>query len=168
MAIPAPLEPAKVLELADEKTIREVTGAPVGFAGPVGIKCPVIADHDVPVIVNAITGANAADAHKVDWCPCDAPNEVGFLHHWLTSLMPSIHALQLTPEQLRSVTAPVLTIHGTLDRQSPYGAGLEWSQSLGNARLLTIPDAAHVPWIEAPDEVFGAIRTFLGGEWPLI
>ena len=39
---------AKSVELADEKTIQSVTGAPVGFAGPVGIKCPIIADHDVP------------------------------------------------------------------------------------------------------------------------
>ena len=54
---------ATTLELADEDTIREVTGAPVGFAGPVGIKCDIIADHDVPQIVNAVTGANAADAH---------------------------------------------------------------------------------------------------------
>ena len=51
------------LELADEETIRQVTGAPVGFAGPVGIKCPIYADHDVPLIVDAIAGANEADAH---------------------------------------------------------------------------------------------------------
>ncbi|WLD12580.1 proline--tRNA ligase [Planctellipticum variicoloris] len=51
------------VELADTGTIFQVTGAPVGFAGPVGIKCPVIADHDVPLIVNAIAGANAEDAH---------------------------------------------------------------------------------------------------------
>lgn len=54
---------AKTVELADEKTIRDVTGAPVGFAGPVGIKCDVVADHDIPLIQNAVTGANEADAH---------------------------------------------------------------------------------------------------------
>lgn len=54
---------AKTLALADDKTIQKVTGAPVGFAGPVGIGCPILADHDVPQIVNAISGANAADAH---------------------------------------------------------------------------------------------------------
>lgn len=54
---------AKSLELADEATIRNVTGAPVGFAGPVGIKCPVYADHDIPLIADAVTGANEADAH---------------------------------------------------------------------------------------------------------
>jgi prolyl-tRNA synthetase len=54
---------AGTVELADEATIRAVTGAPVGFAGPVGIKCSVIADHDIPAIKDAVTGANEADAH---------------------------------------------------------------------------------------------------------
>lgn len=57
---------AATLEMADPETILQVTGAPVGFAGPVGIKCPVIADHDVPLIVNAITGANEEDHHYVN------------------------------------------------------------------------------------------------------
>jgi prolyl-tRNA synthetase len=51
------------LALADERTIEKVTGARVGFAGPVGLTCPVIADHDVPLIENAVTGANTADMH---------------------------------------------------------------------------------------------------------
>ena len=54
---------ADSVELADPQTIEKVTGAPVGFAGPVGLKCRIIADHDVPQVVSAITGANAADAH---------------------------------------------------------------------------------------------------------
>ncbi len=56
---------AEQLELADVATIEKVTGAPVGFAGPVGIDCPVIADHDVAAIGRAVTGANAADQHHV-------------------------------------------------------------------------------------------------------
>ena len=54
---------ANSVALADEETIGRVTGAPVGFAGPVGIKCDLIADHDIPPIDNAVTGANQADAH---------------------------------------------------------------------------------------------------------
>lgn len=54
---------ADSVELADPETITQVTNAPVGFAGPVGLQCPVIADHDVGQIELAITGANAADAH---------------------------------------------------------------------------------------------------------
>jgi prolyl-tRNA synthetase len=54
---------AKTVALADNATIEAVTGAPTGFAGPVGIKCDIIADHDVAVIKNAVTGANEADHH---------------------------------------------------------------------------------------------------------
>jgi len=54
---------ASSLELADEATIKEVTGAPVGFAGPVGISCALYADHDVAQVQNAVTGANQADTH---------------------------------------------------------------------------------------------------------
>jgi prolyl-tRNA synthetase len=55
----------KSLELASPEVILEVTGAPVGFAGPVGLKGDVriIADRDVQAIVNGVTGANAADQH---------------------------------------------------------------------------------------------------------
>ena len=53
------------VELADEATIKDVTGAPVGFAGPVGISCDVIADHDVALMTNAITGANKGDVHYI-------------------------------------------------------------------------------------------------------
>lgn len=51
--------------LADEKTIEEVTDAPLGFAGPVGlkVKCKLLADHSVEGIVNGVTGANKKDYH---------------------------------------------------------------------------------------------------------
>lgn len=55
--------------LADEATIAQVTGAPVGFAGPVGISCPCIADHDVANIPSAVTGANEKDAHLTGVIP---------------------------------------------------------------------------------------------------
>lgn len=54
---------AAKVELADPGTIFKVTGAPVGFAGPVGIKCKIVADHDVPLVANAVTGANEEDMH---------------------------------------------------------------------------------------------------------
>ncbi len=54
---------AKKLELATPDVIEKATGAPVGFAGPVGLKLPIYADHDVAAIRNAVTGANEADKH---------------------------------------------------------------------------------------------------------
>lgn len=53
------------LELADEATIKRVTGARVGFSGPVKLKekITIIADHAVVALVNGITGANKDDEH---------------------------------------------------------------------------------------------------------
>jgi len=56
---------ATQLELAAPDVIQEVTGAPVGFAGPVGLaeKIPIWADRAIRCMRNSVTGANAADAH---------------------------------------------------------------------------------------------------------
>ena len=53
----------KKLELADDATIQRVTGAPVGFAGPVGLAIPVYADQALNGALDRITGANKADTH---------------------------------------------------------------------------------------------------------
>ena len=60
---------AASVELADEATILKVTGAPVGFAGPIGIQCPYFVDHDVALITSAIIGANSKDAHLTGVIP---------------------------------------------------------------------------------------------------
>lgn len=62
---------ASDLGLADEDTVRRVTGAPVGFAGPVGLPGDVriVADHSVLGQINAVVGANQADTHLVDVTP---------------------------------------------------------------------------------------------------
>ncbi|HET6879409.1 MAG TPA: proline--tRNA ligase [Pirellulales bacterium] len=54
---------AAKVELASPETIEKATGAPVGFAGPVGLKIPVWADWEIASIAAAVVGANAADAH---------------------------------------------------------------------------------------------------------
>jgi prolyl-tRNA synthetase len=57
----------KELALADDVTIEKVTGAPVGFAGPVGLSAiRLIADHGLKGIQGAVTGANKADTHIIN------------------------------------------------------------------------------------------------------
>jgi prolyl-tRNA synthetase len=51
-------------ELADEQTVISVTNAPIGFAGPAGLKnIKIIADLSVVELSNALTGANKKDYH---------------------------------------------------------------------------------------------------------
>jgi prolyl-tRNA synthetase len=51
------------LLLATDAAVKEVTGAPVGFAGPVGVKAPIYCDLEVAALADFVVGANAADAH---------------------------------------------------------------------------------------------------------
>lgn len=52
------------LEIAPNNIVEEVTGAPVGFAGPVNkFNIRTVYDIDVKDIINAITGANKTDTH---------------------------------------------------------------------------------------------------------
>ena len=57
------------VKLAGEERVREITGAPSGYAGPVGLSARVLADHSVRGIASGATGANEKDAHLVDVVP---------------------------------------------------------------------------------------------------
>ena len=53
----------ETLEMAPDAVVEKVTGAPVGFAGPVGLKAKVVADHTVAGMKNFIVGGNEKDLH---------------------------------------------------------------------------------------------------------
>lgn len=54
---------AKTFELADFETVQKVTGAPVGYAGPVNppVDVPIYADLDLQGAKGMITGGNLSD-----------------------------------------------------------------------------------------------------------
>jgi prolyl-tRNA synthetase len=56
------------LRMASDAEVRQLTGARVGFAGPVGLPDDVriIADHEIRALSDFITGANRDDAHFVN------------------------------------------------------------------------------------------------------
>jgi len=54
---------AREVFLASDAEVVRATGAPVGFAGPVGAKVPVWADLSVRAIADGVTGANEVDQH---------------------------------------------------------------------------------------------------------
>jgi proline iminopeptidase len=98
---------------------------------------------------------------------CDFENE------WPLNLNPhfeasftSIQAVTLRKGDLAKISMPVLTVHGTKDRNAPYGGGREWAMKLPNARLLTVPNGAHQSFDEYPEIVVPAIDQFLKGSWP--
>jgi prolyl-tRNA synthetase len=54
---------ARELFTATDADVEKATGAPVGFAGPVGLKIPIYADLELKGMANFVVGANAADMH---------------------------------------------------------------------------------------------------------
>ncbi|MGD0916390.1 MAG: proline--tRNA ligase [Thermodesulfobacteriota bacterium] len=56
---------AETLQLAGDERVEEITHAPKGFAGPVGLSIPIIGDPDIQRMVNFITGANERDTHFI-------------------------------------------------------------------------------------------------------
>jgi pimeloyl-ACP methyl ester carboxylesterase len=117
-------------------------------------------------VLRVIYVVNPADAHRIQWGRCDLPNELNFMKYWTESILPSIQSLNLTAEEAATVKTPVLTVHGRRDRSAAYGGARDWARLLPNARLVTVEDAGHAPWIEAPELVFDSIQTFLDGAWP--
>lgn len=99
---------------------------------------------------------------------CDLENELPVnMARQLETHWGSVKKMALTDEDLKKIKVPVLTIHGTRDRNAPYGGGREWATRLPDARLITVPGAAHAVFLEDPVVVWGSIRQFLRGEWPL-
>jgi prolyl-tRNA synthetase len=62
---------AKSLQMADGETIEKLTGAPMGFSGPVNLREDVliVADKEVAKMKGFITGANEEDFHLIGVVP---------------------------------------------------------------------------------------------------
>ncbi|EGG36421.1 proline--tRNA ligase [Paenibacillus sp. HGF5] len=54
---------AEAAEMASAEEVKQATGAPVGFAGPVGLQLKIVVDHEVAAMAEGITGANQEDTH---------------------------------------------------------------------------------------------------------
>jgi prolyl-tRNA synthetase len=60
---------ASPLRMASSEKIVEGLGAEIGFLGPVGLRCRIIADHSALAMADFVCGANARDMHLtgVNW-----------------------------------------------------------------------------------------------------
>jgi prolyl-tRNA synthetase len=54
---------------ANEAAYSQLSGSPVGFAGPVGSKARMIADYAIRTITDGVAGANKKDAHLIHVVP---------------------------------------------------------------------------------------------------
>ena len=54
------------IAMADADTVQRITGAAVGFAGPIGLQGRIVADEALRGMTGGVTGANETDHHFVD------------------------------------------------------------------------------------------------------
>ncbi len=62
--------------------------------------------------------------------------------------------------RLSTVAQPTLIVHGDSDTLTPLAAGEYLSRSLPNARLATLPGAAHAPFLSDVKTVAGLLKRF--------
>jgi pimeloyl-ACP methyl ester carboxylesterase len=115
------------------------------------------------LVARVLLVGDPANVEKLGKGFCSMPNEwpTNFARH-LFHHFGSMSRFDLTASDVAALSHPVLTIHGTKDRNAPYGAGREWAEKLPNGRLLTYEEAAHQVWVDRP-EALAAIQEFLEG-----
>ncbi len=63
--------------------------------------------------------------------------------------------------QLERITVPVLVIHGSNPEQMSGDGGPSLVEILPNAKLVTVADAGHDPWLDQPKVFFAAANKFI-------
>jgi pimeloyl-ACP methyl ester carboxylesterase len=108
---------------------------------------------------------NPANRDKVpNTCALENESIANFGRH-LGAHFADIQKRDFPREPFTKLEHPVLTLHGTLDRNAAYGSGLEWAATFRNGRLITVEGGAHQLWVDDPSAL-ADIDKFLAGEWP--
>lgn len=116
------------LTLAGPDFVQEVTGAPVGFAGPIGLSIRVVADFALQEMAAAVTGANEADHHLLGVCPSrDLPAETHFAD------LRQAQAAESCPR----CSDGHYQIHRGIESGQVFYLGTKYSESLGATFLDT-------------------------------
>jgi pimeloyl-ACP methyl ester carboxylesterase len=63
--------------------------------------------------------------------------------------------------RLQYVAAPTLIVRGASDGLFPAPYLDAWTGAIAGARALTLPDAGHLPMVEAEDAFINAVQEFL-------
>ena len=96
--------------LANEATIEQVTGAPLGFAGPVDLKMKVkvVADHTVETVLN---GIYRSEQERITIWPTSISDGISPRTSWRTSARSSAATAAATAA--RSLDSPAASRSAT-------------------------------------------------------
>ncbi|HEY2506108.1 MAG TPA: 3-oxoadipate enol-lactonase [Streptosporangiaceae bacterium] len=124
--------------------------AQVLAAGPASISAAVLGRWFTPAYAAAHPAVIAA--FRAEFERTDPAGYAGCCH--------AIAGLDLRPD-LASIAAPTLVIAGADDPATPAAHGEAIAAGIGGARLLVVPDAAHLAPVSAPDIVTPALADHL-------
>lgn len=68
-------------------------------------------------VLRTIYVADPADADRIRWDRCELANERNLMDYWMRHLLPSIHQLRLTADEVARATAPISTASGRRRRR---------------------------------------------------
>ena len=69
-------------------------------------------------------------------------------------------------QRLSAVQCPTLIVHGRAD-PIPLASSEAAARIMPNSQLVVLESSGHVPYVEQPEELFGAIERFLAGTAPV-
>jgi prolyl-tRNA synthetase len=112
---------ARSLGLADESKVKEVTGGPMGFSGPVGLSgVKILGDNAVRGMVNGVTGANEKDKHLKNV----NPNRDFKVNEWTD-------ARTITEDDLCPKCKAEIELKEAIEVGHTFKLGTKYSESLG-------------------------------------
>lgn len=146
-----------------------VSGAPLPATYPAAIQ--VLADQQKAAeAARDLAAVNALQAHLWLDGPLAPEGRVGGIARTLFLDMNGV-ALRHPPvpvvdgpsayERLSQIRCPTLILSGLLDFPHIVERSAYLAQTIPNARLIELPDAAHLPSLEAPETVNEALRNLM-------
>ena len=111
-----------------------------------------------------LTDVGALDRMKVGYC--EASPEA-LRHQYMAGpiALSSLGDYDLLP-MVANLRVPVLVVEGE-DTHVPLDATRAWAAAAHEGRLLLVPGANHLTWLEGDvPALLRALDTFLSGEWP--
>lgn len=136
---------------SDAKRNREVSIKNVREYG-----VPFIADNMLPKIVSPVTLSAKPDL-------VNTIRDI-MIETSVQGVVGALNGMRDRPDSsplLPHINIPVLIIHGADDQLIPIQEANSMSQQISNSRLITIPEAGHLPNLEQPEIYNKAIRDFI-------
>jgi len=119
-------------------------------------------DANLPALLG-----DPANASQVSMGFCAYDNEAPSRFQWrVDKTMRSLPKHWDFTKKASAIRAPTLVIQGDRDfAVSPDGAR-RWAELVPDARLIMLPGAGHLAYVERSDRVLLALARFFDGQWP--